>query len=244
MDTSTEVDMATDIQTPNPVKNNKAGIDLTLDYHAHSLPGCDHGSNSLRTSLAQIAMAKAAGIRTICATPHFYPDRESVGAFLARRQETYELLLPELDHDDPAVQLGAEVLICESMERLKDLALLCRQGTNELLLEMPFYRWPDTIWDTMYQLHEMNEISLVIAHADRYPPEDIEQIIQEGIKLQLNAECLTKPLRRKRYLRWIEAGCVQYLGSDIHQLGPGYRDWEKCTKLIQKGLGQEKNKRP
>lgn len=52
--------------------------------------------------------------------------------------------------------------------------------------------------------------------------------------LQLNAACLTKPLHRKRYLTWIEGGCVRYLGSDIHMLGSGYQDWEKCARLLEK----------
>ena len=104
-----------------------------------------------------------------------------------------------------------------------------------MLLEMPFYRWAESIWETLYQLHELSRVSVVIAHADRYPTEDIVRIIQEGIPLQLNVECLKKPVCRKRYMQWIEEGYVQYLGSDIHQLGSGYRDWEKCTRLLQKG---------
>ena len=60
-------------------------IDLTLDYHAHILPRCDHGSDGVETSLRQLAMATEAGIRTVCATPHFYPHRENAAAFLERR---------------------------------------------------------------------------------------------------------------------------------------------------------------
>ena len=62
----------------------------------------------------------------------------------------------------------------------------------------------------------------------------IEQLARDGVPLQLNAACLTKPLHRKRYLTWIEGGCVRYLGSDIHMLGSGYQDWEKCARLLEK----------
>ena len=55
-------------------------IDLTLDYHAHILPRCDHGSDGVETSLRQLAMAAEAGIRTVCATPHFYPHRRGAAA--------------------------------------------------------------------------------------------------------------------------------------------------------------------
>ena len=123
-------------------------IDLTLDYHAHILPRCDHGSDGVETSLRQLAMAAEAGIRTVCATPHFYPHRENAAAFLERRARCAAALprRPEL----PRILLGAEVLICDGMERLDDLPRLCLEGTNELLLEMPFYAWPSSLWDTLF----------------------------------------------------------------------------------------------
>ena len=143
-------------------------------------------------------------------------------------------LLSQAPEDAPHILLGAEVLICDGMERLGGLDELCLEGTNELLLEMPFYRWTDQVWDTLYCLNDLREIQIVIAHADRYPPENIRQLISEGIPLQLNVECLCKPLHRKRYLEWIKNGCVYYLGSDIHEYGTGYRDFEKCRKLLSR----------
>lgn len=200
-------------------KSNPA-IDLTLDYHAHILPRCDHGSDGVETSLRQLAMAADVGIRTVCATPHFYPHRENAAAFLERRARCAAALprRPEL----PRILLGAEVLICDGMERLDDLPRLCLEGTNELLLEMPFYAWPSSLWDTLFALCERRDIRIVLAHADRYPKENIERLIREGIPLQLNAVCLTKPIKRRRYLEWIQNGYVKYLGSDIHMLGDGY----------------------
>lgn len=207
-------------------------LDLSLDYHSHILPGCDHGSDGLKTSLRQLEMAGAAGIKTICATPHFYPHRESVEAFLSRRAETAKLMLDNIPDGAPSVQLGAEVLICDGMEVLEGLPSLCREGTNELLLEMPFYEWSRGIWDTLYMLFERRDIQIILAHADRYPKDNIEQLIADGVPLQLNADCLTRPLKRKRYLSWIENGYVKYLGSDIHMLERGYADWGKCRKLL------------
>ena len=215
------------------MKRTNSRIDLTLDYHAHVLPGCDHGSDSVETSRKQLAMAAAAGIRTVCATPHFYPHKESISSFLQRREKSAQLLRESLTADAPQLQLGAEVLICDGMERLDGLSCLCRGETNELLLEMPFYQWPEAIWDTLYALCERRDIKIVLAHAERYPPEAIEQLIRDNVPLQLNAECLTRPLHRRRYLTWIKNGSVKYLGSDIHMLGNGYRAWETCRKLLR-----------
>ena len=216
------------------MKCTNSRIDLTLDYHAHVLPGCDHGSDSVEMSRKQLAMAAAAGVRTVCATPHFYPHKESIPSFLQRREASARLLRENLTADAPQLQLGAEVLICDGMERLDGLSRLCRGETNELLLEMPFYQWPETIWDTLYALCERRDIEIVLAHAERYSPEAIEQLIRDNVALQLNSECLTRPLHRKRYLTWIKNGSVKYLGSDIHMLGNGYRDFEKCRRLLKK----------
>ena len=216
------------------MKRTNSKIDLTLDYHAHVLPGCDHGSDSVETSRKQLAMAAAARVRTVCATPHFYAHKESIPSFLQRREASARLLRENLTADAPQLQLGAEVLICDGMERLDGLPRLCRSETNELLIEMPFYQWPEAIWDTLYALCERRDIKIVLAHAERYPPEAIEQLIRDNVALQLNSECLTRPLHRKRYLTWIKNGSVKYLGSDIHMLGDGYRAWEKCVKLLGK----------
>lgn len=227
---------STDINTRirSRMKEDSSMIDLSLDYHAHILPCCDHGSSSVAVSLKQLEMAKSAGVQTICATPHFYPHKESVASFTSRRRQTADNLLSQAPEDAPHILLGAEVLICDGMERLGGLDELCLEGTNELLLEMPFYRWTAQVWDTLYCLNDLREIQIVIAHADRYPPENIRQLISEGIPLQLNVECLCKPLHRKRYLEWIKNGCVYYIGSDIHEYGTGYRDFEKCRKLLSR----------
>ena len=216
------------------MKRTNSMIDLTLDYHAHILPGCDHGSDSVETSRKQLAMAAAAGVRTVCATPHFYPHKESIPSFLQRREASARLLRENLTADALQLLLGAEGLICDGMERLDGLSRLCRGETNELLLEMPFYQWSESIWDTLYALCERRDIEIVLAHAERYPPEAIEQLIRDNVALQLNSECLTRPLHRKRYLTWIKNGSVKYLGSDIHMLGNGYRDFEKCRRLLKK----------
>ena len=75
-------------------------------------------------------MAKEAGVQTICATPHFYPHKESVSSFIERRRQTADILWAQIPTNAPRVLLGAEVLICDGMERLKAIHELCLEGTN------------------------------------------------------------------------------------------------------------------
>ena len=59
---------------------------MQIDFHAHILPGCDHGSDGWRTSRRQLKLAREAGVDLICATSHFYGHRTSVERFLQKRQ--------------------------------------------------------------------------------------------------------------------------------------------------------------
>ena len=160
---------------------------------------------------------------------------EVVGYF---RRRTDEMLAAGIRREniilDPG--FGFAKTTEQNYELLAGLHRLCREGTNELLLEMPFYAWPASVRDTLYALLDLQDIQIVLAHAERYPAADIGQLARDGVPLQFNAACLTKPLRRKRCLTWIENGCVRYLGSDIHMLGSGYQDWEKCARLLEKRM--------
>ena len=67
------------------------------------------------------------------------------------------------------------------MPGLRDL---CRQGTDELLLEMPFYERPRAIVDTVRGLVELDDITVVLAHVDRYPPKSVEALGEAGALMQ------------------------------------------------------------
>ena len=79
-----------------------------VDFHAHILPGADHGSDSIETSLWQINAAREAGVNRIIATPHFYPHRHSVHNFIERRNTSLNSLYDNIP-GDVRIKLGAEV---------------------------------------------------------------------------------------------------------------------------------------
>ena len=107
-----------------------------IDFHAHILPGCDHGSSNLETSLRQIALAKAAGVDVVCATSHFYGHQSSVEHFLDKRARCWLALREHLAADDPKViclvlmalmalnQHGDTVAIINKKERFVILAIV------------------------------------------------------------------------------------------------------------------------
>ena len=202
-----------------------------VDFHAHVLPRADHGSSSLEDSLRQLELAKECGVSRIVATPHFYPHRDSVESFLARRDASCKKLI---EAADPSVEIipGAEVLLCDNIESLPGIERLCALGTKTLLLELPF---SDFTRDHYYSVCELlkREFDVVLAHVDRYPTENIEQLLGVGARAQINADSLATFTRKRKLYEWLEKGRVVAIGSDIH--GPdkhAYKRFRTAKKKI------------
>ena len=135
--------------------------------------------------------------------------------------------------DDPKVILGGEVLVCEGMETMNGIERLCLEGTNLLLLEMPFMKWSRGVVETTENLCMREDIKVVVAHADRYPISSIKWFIDNGIRLQLNIDAFRGFFRRKTYSGWAKKGYAQFLGSDIHHATRNpYENWNKYNSLF------------
>jgi len=208
---------------------------MVIDFHSHILPGCDHGSRRRSTSQEQLELAAEAGIDLICATSHFYPEVENASDYLIRRNSCYESLKEYLpnDADTPKILLGAEVLICDGIARLPDLDKLCLEGTNILLLEMPFTKWTSSVFESVEELLDRKDIRPVIAHAERYDLYDVSQLLEYEIPIQINADSLCSFFTPKPLKHWIENGYVYALGSDLHGIEPGYKPWLKAEKKLK-----------
>lgn len=204
-----------------------------LDFHAHILPHMDHGSTRTETGKAQLALIHEAGVQTVCATSHFYPQDILPAVFLENRRRSLKGLLQAYgDAPRPRILLGAEVLICPGMEEMEDLEKLCVEGTNILLLEMPFtkHTWDRALFRTAYEIKKRG-LTPVLAHVDRYPAELIETLFDMDLYGQLNANSLTGLIKPKHLLRWMEAGRIVALGSDLHGKDP--KSYTHFTKVLK-----------
>lgn len=203
-----------------------------LDFHAHVLPHLDHGSRHTSTSVEQMALIYAAGVHTVCATSHFYPERVLPSAYLAARAQWLEHLLDAMgDTPRPAIIPSAETLICDGMENMEDLSSLCFEGTNVLLLEMPFdtAMWTRRLTETVYGICDRG-ILPVLAHVDRYPQKLMEPLLQSGIRGQINADALTRFFKPRHLLEWIDKGYIVALGSDLH--GSDAKGYDAYRKVV------------
>lgn len=204
-----------------------------IDFHAHILPGCDHGCDCVDTSLRQLTLARAAGVDIVCATPHFYAEREDVHEFLMRRRACFEELsqaVSEYGKALPEVFCGAEVLAFAGIERLPELKQLCLGETNLLLLEMPFVPWQTAVIDSVRELLGNPDYEIVLAHAERYDAGDIEQLAECGAMIQCNAGELKRLLLRRSVRSWLDQEKLVAMGSDIHGASNAYQIWSRAEK--------------
>jgi len=203
-----------------------------IDFHAHVLPGADHGSRNIKTSINQLSLAFDAGITTIIATPHFYPEKHDINKFLEKRERCFNELLNNYSGTIKVIP-AAEVLLCEGLNNLPCLNQLCIRGTNVMLVEMPSYRWTARLIDTLFAMKEEIGITIVLAHIERYPYDDVSELLNAGFVGQMNADTLISFIARRRYIRWIEEGKIVALGSDIHETGNQYSNYKKVMSILK-----------
>lgn len=219
-----------------------------LDFHTHLIPGIDDGSKDISMSMDMLRMWKEQGFDHICATPHFYADMMRPDRFLEKRNAAYLSLMDAVSSAPggaaayPVIIPGAEVHYFRGMSSSEDIFSLCLQNTKLLLVEMPFHKWSDYM---IREIAELTSIGLipVAAHIERYlsiqGAKTIDDLLDTGILVQCNAEFFLSPRTRRKALRMISSGTVDFLGSDAHNLTTRAPNLGKAVGYISKKLGIE-----
>ncbi len=214
-----------------------------IDFHCHVLPRIDDGSKSVSESLAMLRSLAKQGVDTVVATPHFYANRESVDEFISRRDKSAEALHSESKNGLPRVLSAAEVSYYPGIGRLEGLRSLCVEGSNLLLLEMPMAKWTEYTVSELASLANRGEITVVIAHLDRYMSYQskytIRRLLESGILMQFNADFFTRFLTRRKAIAMLRRGEIHLLGSDCHNMTSRPPEIGNAIGVIKKKLGDE-----
>jgi len=206
-----------------------------IDFHAHVLPGADHGSKDLQVSLKQLQGAKNVGVDTIVATPHYYGWKQDLSEFRNSRKETWELLQPEAEALGIQVIPAAEVTLYQEFPELPSLTELTIPNTSYLLLEMPMESWGNWVYTAIEKIISVHKILPIIVHVDRYPEKEVEKLLDWNLVYQINAEAFQSIWKRRKFVQWVQQERVQLIGSDVHgDDGKDYVAFDKALKLIGK----------
>lgn len=222
-----------------------------FDIHTHILPHADDGSSSSSESISMLCALYDEGVKRVVATPHFYASSDEPDAFLKRRHAAITRLsdkINEAAENDltlferlPDIYLGGEVEFFGAMSNAEILKEICISGTNFLLVEMPFDTWTQSMADELYMLNNKQGITPIIAHVDRYfkffKNKMLDEMINNGIKVQINADAFLRFGTRRRALDLVRSGRVHFLGSDTHNMGKRAPRLGEATIEITKKLG-------
>ena len=216
-----------------------------LDIHTHMLPGMDDGSRSVEPSLAMLALEAEQGIDTVAMTPHFLADREAPQQFLLRRQAAeYQLRSALADQPGmPQILCGAEVAFFEGLSRAEGIGQLCIQGTNVMLVEMPFSKWTPRMLHELAELKHVHGIQPVLAHVERYQSftnwGTIEQLQDEGMWIQVNTSFFLRWQTAHKALSMLKNRQIHFVASDSHNLLQRRPDLGEALVKIGKKLGDQ-----
>ena len=215
-----------------------------IDMHCHILPGVDDGARDVETSLAMLEASRAQGVQYMVATPHFYATRDRVDTFLDRRREAWETLKFRMGADYPGIVLGAEVAFFRGISRAERLEALKIEGTDCILLEMPFRPWSADDVDEVSEILEKHGYTIILAHIERYlamrgNADYIGNLLELPVLAQINAESLLDWRQRGKLIKMMRNGQVHLLGSDCHGIHHRPPNLGEGREILRKKTGTE-----
>ena len=219
-----------------------------IDFHTHILPGIDDGSRSSDMTRQMLHMELEQGVHHIIATPHFYASESSIDHFIDKRNRAMDRVKTKVIEPSevklPRISLGGEVYYFPGMGKA-DLKPLCIEGTDLILLEMPFAQWTEEIFADVRNIIRSQGLTIIMAHIERYYPYQKNKAIWEKVFnlpviAQFNTGCLLKLTKRKLALRFLKDGYPTLLGSDCHNTSTRLPNLEAGRAVVARKIGEDK----
>ena len=216
-----------------------------IDFHSHILPCIDDGASSVEMSLDMLSDSYKQGITTVVATPHCYLMKDSnIKAFLYKRQESYDNLIKAIESDDrdfPKIKLGCELRIMKEINDMSTLKDLCIEGTDYILVEMPFKDWDVNYYDFLYEMI-LRGMKPIMAHIDRFwdHRKEFYNLYQLDLIYQVNAESIVKSPYKRYIPKLFEDGAFHIMGSDMHNMTTRPSLMKKAADAIIRVYGADR----
>lgn len=212
------------------------------DIHCHLLPYVDDGAENMAEARALLTMQTEQGVSDVFLTVHL--RRKMFETPQDEVEKQFYRLQKELEGEAiPRLHLGRE----NHCDRL--LLKHLEEGTVQTLGGSPFVllEFHDHSSDDFrFFVHEVKKRGMrpVIAHFERYPaihahPELVDELISEGVWMQMNAEgLLGDEGRRRKKFCWtmVKEEKVHLVASDAHHVGFREPNLGECAELLTKKL--------
>lgn len=216
---------------------------MRVDFHAHFLPGLDHGCGSLETCIDTLKKLKECGVDCAVATHHFIPGKDNIDTFLKKREAVLKNVLESLPQNEGInIEVGAEVYCSPDISSFEDIKKLCIADTSYMLLELPYDVFTPWLIPAIHSLIMEYDITPIIAHIERYTPvrkdpSIVAELIDMGCLIQVNGYSLKDKSCRKLLKKLFKAGAVHLIGSDFHE-GNKVEEYGEAFRIISRKFGR------
>ncbi|MGN1303979.1 MAG: CpsB/CapC family capsule biosynthesis tyrosine phosphatase [Oscillospiraceae bacterium] len=222
---------------------------MLTDFHSHILPGMDDGASDTEESLKLLSMLSSSGAQRVVLTPHFYRHDEDINRFISRRENSFAELSKALENmpNCPKLALGAEVYFYPSLSSDPDFEKLCIEGTNYMLLELPFEHFYDSFFSDFAKFMNRCSCKIILAHIERYmrfgnTQKEFDRLLSMGdIICQMNCTSLVKSgfFDRRKLISMLNDGTVRLIGTDTHNSTTRPPMFGEAKDIIVKKCGQQ-----
>ena len=154
--------------------NNKQKVSLSelivaieVDGHSHLLPGIDDGAKNLDESIFLVKGLQDLGFKKIITTPHIYSAHYPNSAETIKpREKEVQDELKKLQVNIPFNSAAEYYFEPKLAEKPKESLLFLKN--QEILIEFDMQQAPNEMWKEVFFNLQLNGISIVLAHVERY----------------------------------------------------------------------------
>ncbi len=219
---------------------------MYIDFHTHILSGIDDGAKDIQMSQDMLSVAKECGAETVILTPHVDASSD-FDEFLSVRNEKYSELCKIVEKNPenfPKLLCGAEVLLDASLSECENVRSLCIEGTELLLLELPYTNWNSWYSHEVHYIIKNHGVIPVFAHIERYIDnlsdiKKLQPLISLGAKFQVNASSFLSFSKRRIIRELASSGIIAAIASDAHNLTYRSPDITKALRTFEKKFGPD-----
>lgn len=220
---------------------------MIADIHNHMLFGVDDGARSAEEMYRLIDASFADGVRQLCFTPHYHPGY--FGEHQDQIASAFELAkqYAAAHHPELTLSLGSELRYERScIEWLEQGRCQTLNHTQYLLVDFLYPEPAENILDAMLRVLNSG-YTPVLAHVERYEKfhrdlREVDRLKSWGVILQVDAQSPLGGLGRGskvRSRRLLEAGAVDFIASDAHDLTSRPPQLRPCYDFVARKYGED-----
>jgi tyrosine-protein phosphatase YwqE len=198
---------------------------LVTDMHSHLIPGIDDGAPDMTTVITILELMSNLGFKTVITTPHIMNDLYRNTSAIIQEEEAKVKEAIQKAGIQIEFKAAAEYLLDEGFGRLVERKELLTVSDNYILVELPYFNPPANLKEIIFDV-QLAGYKIILAHPERYTYwhgnfGHYEDLHARGLHFQLNIISTSgyySANTRKLSERLIDAGMIDFLGTDIHNL--------------------------